>query len=185
MVAQDAGGAEGPAQSPSGAEGLAQPPSGAGAGESRRPLLTLEMLEPERDFVLIDGEACELVARDELSLLDRARVHRLGLRVSALFESEDPTDVQEAVASDALNEIARLLLPRADGEVLAKLSDGQRLELMQVFTSASAMQMLPALLTMLGAAPEGGYTTGPPAPSTGDASSPGSSSASAETSAAG
>ncbi len=153
--------------------GEGRPPQGVAQG-LRPPLLTLEMLEPERDFVVIDGEPCELVAREELSLLDRARVHRLGLRVSALFESEDPTDVQEAVASGALKEIARLLLPNAGGEVLAKLSDGQRLELMQVFTSASAMQMLPALLAMLSAAP-----------STGDASSLGSSSASVETSAAG
>jgi predicted DNA-binding protein (UPF0251 family) len=99
-----------------------------------KPLLNLTTLV-ERRTIAIDGAEYELLAPGQVSLL---MFHRIGLRVKQAEEMraikpEDVSKDQLEELSTSLDEITSLIL-KAPAKVRARLSDVQKLAIMQCFT---------------------------------------------------
>lgn len=133
-----------------------------------RPALTFDAIEPERTPVELFGTRYEMVAVADLSLRQRARLHRLTERVQSVLEGGgDCTDEEAQSAEEALVETIGMIVPDAGATVLERLHTGQRLVMLNLFTGASAMDLVEVLQTL-----------SPPNQPTGDRSLPDSSSAS-------
>lgn len=103
-----------------------------------RPLLELSTLSPERPNIVIDGTAYELAVPSDFGLREQARLLRLQRAVEPLQGADDPSDEEVEAAAQALEEITRLLVRGAPAEVLARLTDGQRIQIAQAFTEAAS-----------------------------------------------
>ena len=87
---------------------------------TRKPLLTIESLHPERDTVTIVGEVYELKAPSEFGLRDQRRISQLGKSIGVLSEMDKATDDQLQDAEFDLNQL--LLLVFVDpGDFIEKL----------------------------------------------------------------
>lgn len=137
-------------------------------GEPRTPALTFDDIEPDRIPVELFGERYEMAANPDLSLRQRARIQRLTERVGNVIGGDGECSDEEADAAEAaLAELLSIMVPEASAEVMGRLKTGERLAMLNLFTGASAVELVEALRTL-------------PTPnrSTGDQSSPASSSAS-------
>lgn len=104
--------------------------------ERRDEVIDLTALAGTRAVVRIDGQSFDLVDVDELGLRDRAKLTRTLERIAALEGAarEDlATDDDETEYRQRLSEFARIALPGAPEELLAKLNDGQKGDLAAAF----------------------------------------------------
>lgn len=113
----------------------------ATTGDSKKPLLELSTLAPERPHIVIDGERYEMALPQEYGLLEQARMQRFQREALAAQEAirRSPGDVGEEMAarmSDMLRGMVAIVLPALPEEVAAKLTDAHRLRIIEVFTRA-------------------------------------------------
>lgn len=91
----------------------------------------------ERDVVRIDGQAFEMLNPGELSIMQLHRIEKIGQRMREITQSE----VEEEQKADALGRLSReacgLIFADCPAEVLDRLSDVQRIRVMQAFASSS------------------------------------------------
>lgn len=100
-------------------------------------LLTLDTLEPDRDFIQINEAQYFLRAEGELSLTQIARIGRLSKQMSSAM-TEGNGDVESAEKVEAnVNEILRLIVVDFPGTVIDQLNFGQKFQIVQVFTEAA------------------------------------------------
>lgn len=134
------------------------------------PIFTLDTITP-RDAVAIDGVNYELRRSTELSVLEHARLRRLSPRYDVLIDREENLSDEEAVElSSVLSDICAVVL-KAPSEVLAKLTDVQRLLIVSTFIALShGMRPLRETANTTGALGRQGMTS----PSTGGTASHGS-----------
>lgn len=137
------------------------------------PLLNLDTL-CVRPAIVIDGERCEILSPDELSVLDSHRFGVWGRRIDALSQSEEEGAAQEL--DDLYAKVARAVLVGVTDAVFAKLTGAHRIAIADVFTGLllrSKLGVAGAMATAMG--PEAGAMWAMAMPSIGVKPSPGSS----------
>ncbi len=100
-------------------------------------ILTLDTLEPDRDFIAINKKPYYLRAEEELSLLDIARIRRLSktLNLKGLAEEATEEDVREI--DRFADEILALILVDMPQEIVGKFTTAQKFLIVQAFTTAA------------------------------------------------
>lgn len=104
---------------------------------AKKPLLDLDTLVV-RPTVRIDGVEYEMVAPDELSILEYHRLINLGKRLDAIEQVEEPTEAQEIEYEDLLDTLCRRILLAPD-EVHKRLKRPQRAAVALTFTQLRLM----------------------------------------------
>jgi hypothetical protein len=106
-------------------------------------LLTLSALEPDRDFIVINEKSYFLRGDEELSIKQLARVRGVALKIAGLgteeTSEEDAGKIEEQV--DAMLDLIIMDFP---AEVRDKLTPGQKLQIMRVFTAAAVRRQIAA-----------------------------------------
>lgn len=97
--------------------------------------LTLDTARVRR-AVVVDGERYELRDPDELSLRETNRLQAMVKQVGEVMEGQDIPDERLAVLEAALDGCVAATIPGMPGEIRAKLTDAQRVKLIQAFTNA-------------------------------------------------
>jgi hypothetical protein len=97
------------------------------------PILDLDTLIT-RPVVVIDGESYEIAAPDELSILDHHRLGHWGRRIDKLMEKPEINELEQAELTRLLTRLTDHILVGVPEPVRAKLSDGHRLSIAEVFT---------------------------------------------------
>lgn len=123
--------------------------------DKKEPVLSLDTLVEHR-CVVIDGVAYDLVNVSEISILDYHRLGKRAARVEQLMNGDELDESQVAELCDHMAWICAFVLC-APEEILRKLSDNQRLAVMQAFIELQRGETLPA-------APAGATETPAPSP---------------------
>lgn len=128
--------------------------------EPQDPILKLDTLV-ERRTVMIDGASYGLVNSGELSILDFHRIGYQGRNVENLMaQQEDLNDEQVEAVRRLLDSMCKVLL-LAPVEIHARLSDNQRLQIVQAFTGLLRAEAAPPAEELAAAAPQTGESTSP------------------------
>lgn len=107
------------------------------------PVLSLDTLV-ERATVAIDGKPHELRNGAELSILDYHRIGRQGAAVEKMLaQGADLSDAQVSELTRLLDAMLRVVL-LAPAEVMDRLSDGQKLQVVQAFSDLQRATARPA-----------------------------------------
>lgn len=85
-------------------------------------------------LVSIDGVEYPYVDPERLSIAQQMRLQKLG-GIMAALQDDEPTEAMVVAAVEALDESVKLMLPTITDEVLGKLTDFQKTEIMRSFTS--------------------------------------------------
>lgn len=88
----------------------------------------------ERPVVAIDGIQYEITAPEEMSIVDAAKVARLGRRLDAKMKLDHPTPADETALRDILADLIAIIMKPVPEEVRSKLGDAQKLAVIEVFT---------------------------------------------------
>lgn len=97
-------------------------------------LLDLSTLQPERPTITVDGESYELAVPDDFGLAEQAKLTRLQKAINAVRGKDgDLTDEDVAGMIGALDQLVMMLLPALPADVLGKLRDLQKVEIVQLF----------------------------------------------------
>ena len=106
----------------------------------KTPVLDLSTIAPIRPVVRIDGDDYEVALSSDFGLVDNHRLEELRKPMAAYAsgDSEDQETV-EAMAA-ALKEFTGMVLRGSEPELLDKLTEGQRLAIIQVFTDTAGWQ---------------------------------------------
>lgn len=113
------------------------------AAPASKPLLELSTLDPAtRSHILIDGARYDLLAPADFGLVALNRLDRMVDEVNAMM-ARAKTDA--ALSDDEASHLTEILktvvgeVVRAPSDVMARLTDVQRLAILQAFTPASSM----------------------------------------------
>lgn len=101
---------------------------------SDAPVLDLATLI-ERPRVRIDGEAYEMLSPEEISIVDHQRFAAMGRRLDELMGKDALSKQEGAAMRRTADDLARQLLPDVPSDVYEKLSDAQKVDIIQVFFS--------------------------------------------------
>lgn len=113
-----------------------------------RAVLTLETIDPDPRCVTIDGVEYRLLAYDDLSIFDHARLTRLDKRATEAVElaesddldglSDDDLDTLRRAVEGAYDQIVRLVVPDAPPERVAALGSLKKRQIQLAFYDAPA-----------------------------------------------
>ena len=103
-------------------------------------LLTLDTLEPDRDFIAINGTSYSLRGDDELSLTQVARIRRLSTEVAAANISEDATEDDMVKVENYVNSILDTIVIGLLPDLRDKLRSDQKFQIVQAFTTAASLR---------------------------------------------
>lgn len=109
------------------------------------PLLDLDTLT-ERPKIIIDKQLYEIRSADELSLVEHHRLRRQGERIEALMNAADLDDSGEAELERLVVQVSDFVMVDVPDEVRARLRQGQRLQVIEVFTRLPLQGALRAIL---------------------------------------
>lgn len=99
-------------------------------------VLDIRTGEPERATITIDGEPYELNTEDDLQFKDTVF---LGFVSNEIEEAQKSyTDKRGEKLEQYLNKAVGLIVRGVPDEVVARLSDGQKLKVVEVFSNAPA-----------------------------------------------
>ena len=104
---------------------------------AKEPILDLSTLAPDRPKIRIDGVIYEIAVNDDFGILDSHRLERLRLPMAAYADIETPTEANIEAMSDALKEFTAMVVRDATPELMAKLTENQKLSILRVFTNAA------------------------------------------------
>lgn len=104
------------------------------ASKYAEPLLDLSSLI-ERPKITIDDEPWEITAPEELSVIDTQRLASLGRKLDNLRMQDG--EAQAKQLTDTLEAIVALVMAPVPAKVRAKLSDAQKVAVIEVFTMLS------------------------------------------------
>jgi hypothetical protein len=143
------------------------------APPARKPLLDLETLDPaERPFVTIDKVEYDLAVPGDFTLLEYHRIEKLAGRIgelraltAELADDDELRDSHTRMLSSILDDEVALVL-RAPADVRSRLSDVQKLVVVEAFGQASRRASAPS--------PKPNRATRRATPRTGEKSSRGS-----------
>ena len=103
----------------------------------------LDLNEPDRPIVAIDGTAYEMAVPEDFGLRDRARFARLAKRLKAISGSTSDADISDEdidTLVQSLSEAVSLILPGLPAEKRAKLRDGHLLAIVQAFMAPAGTE---------------------------------------------
>jgi hypothetical protein len=103
-------------------------------------VLTLDTMEPDRDFIEIDGKPYSLRGDGELSLTELARIRRASKKVVEKGLSIDSSEEEMAEVEGFSNQMLDIILVGLPPEVRDKLTATQKLQIMQAFTTAASLR---------------------------------------------
>ena len=103
------------------------------------PLLDLSTLAPVRPVILIDGEQYEIAVIEDFGAVELFRVQQLGQQATALgrTRTKDYTEQTAIDISENLSSQIRLIVLDMPDEVLIKLTDQQKAQILSVFSGAA------------------------------------------------
>jgi hypothetical protein len=141
-----------------------------------RKILTIDMVEPDRDFIVINGKPYYLRNNDELSLVEIARIRRLSktIKEKGLDMDLDGEEANILEVEDYVNQVLDVVVLGLGYDLRDRLNIVQKFSITRAFLTASSERR---------ARTEAGM--GKQAPPTTDSLSPGSSGSTEEASAAG
>lgn len=96
------------------------------------PVLTLSTIDTAGVPIQIDGRRYQTRHPDALSLRAIKQLERLAPRLGGLLQQDDLSEAEELELSTGLAEVCRLVLDAPD-EVIARLTDQQRVRVMEAF----------------------------------------------------
>lgn len=108
-------------------------------------LLVLDALEPDRDFITINGTAYFLRCQEELSISEIARIRR---ESQAVLDSGAASEMNEEDAKKAesfINDIIATVVLHLDGDLLTKLTTDQKFKIVSAFTAVAALKRAEAV----------------------------------------
>lgn len=101
-------------------------------------VLTLDTIEPDRDFIVVNKEPYYLRGDEELSLKEIARIRRTSKKVLEKGLDIDSTEEEMAEIEGFANQILAIILIDLPPETRDKLSTMQKFQIVQAFTSAAS-----------------------------------------------
>lgn len=101
-------------------------------------LLTLDTLEPDRDFITINADAYYLRGDDELSLTQVARIRRLSKEISEKGVSQDATEEDMIKVENYVNSVLDTIVIGLKADVRDRLKYDQKFAIVNAFTAAAA-----------------------------------------------
>ena len=101
-------------------------------------LLTLDSMEPDRDFITINGDPYQLRGDDELSLTQVARIRRLSKEVAEKGISEEATEDDMTKVETYINSILDTIVIGLLADVRDKLKPDQKFAIVTAFTTAAS-----------------------------------------------
>ena len=108
---------------------------------AQEPILNLSTLAPDRPKVIIDGYTYEIAVVADLGILSHHRIKQLHPSLEAYSQAnasgEDPPEELVIAAVSAMEEFTKIVLLGATHELIHKLSDEQRVQIIGVFTAAA------------------------------------------------
>ena len=104
--------------------------------DNQKPLLELSTLVPDRPFFTIDGKRYELAVLQDFGLVQLAQLQHLQDRIGTLQATTQPTSEEAEQLAATLDEAVTLLVRALPSEMRAKLTDRQKIEILQVFPGA-------------------------------------------------
>lgn len=117
----------------------------------KTPLLDLSTSQ-DREFILIDTRKCEMRGKHEFSFTDYHRITSIGKTIQKMFDMDRELSEDEASEmKDKLNNVMQFILVDTPIEVLDKINDTQKLEIITAFSKLLSADLL---VTLKGAKPE-------------------------------
>ena len=113
------------------------------AQQQGRPILELSTLAPDRPLITIDGARFEIAVPTDFGLLDEHKLKRLNVHMSAYYEADEPTEEVVADMIVALDQFCRIVILESTPEVVDSLTEGQQLQVVEVFTNAAGWTIPP------------------------------------------
>jgi hypothetical protein len=101
-------------------------------------VLTLDTLEPDRDFIEIDGKHYSLRGDGELSLVELGRMRRMSKKVMEREIDIDSTEEEMAEIEGFANHMLAIILVDLPPEVRDKLSSTQKIRIVSAFTTVAS-----------------------------------------------
>ena len=101
-------------------------------------LLTLDTLEPDRDFITIDDAPYYLRVNDEMSLSEVARIRRLSKRVLDVGTNIDSAELEIRELESCVDEILGIIMVAMPVEVIGKLTTTQKHQIISAFTAVAS-----------------------------------------------
>jgi hypothetical protein len=101
-------------------------------------LLTLDTLEPDRDFISVDGKAYYMRGDDELSLTQFARIRRLSSEVAASGIADEASEEDMTKVENYINSILDVIILGMLPDVRDKLTPKQKFQVVEAFTTAAS-----------------------------------------------
>jgi hypothetical protein len=102
-------------------------------------VLTLDTMEPDRDFIAVNGKPYYLRGDEELSLRQIGRIRR-STRVMAekIGQLDTATDEEIAEIEKLVDEMLGLIVIELPAELLGKLNVTQKYQIVSAFTTAAS-----------------------------------------------
>ncbi len=88
----------------------------------------------ERPAIAIDGERYEILSPDELSIVDSHRFQQWGLRLDVLMKQPELSDDDADELTGLVRKLSDRIMVGVPDDVRANLTEGQRLQVAEVFT---------------------------------------------------
>jgi hypothetical protein len=107
-------------------------------------VLSLDTLEPDRDFIDIDGKPFYLRSDDELSLAEVAKIRRLAKKVNDGM-AETATDEQLMQVEGYADSVLDILVVDLPAEMKGKLKSNQKFQIVTAFTTAASSRRAGAM----------------------------------------
>lgn len=113
---------------------------GDGDGEQSLPVLVNIDRSKRKPLglVVIEKVRYKFISLDEVGLAEQAQLIQTGETIRALMKK--PTVASVQAARESLNKFTRRVIVSLPGPVFARLNDGEKLEVMDAFTQAAALQ---------------------------------------------
>lgn len=112
--------------------------------QSKQPVLSLSTLAPDRPVIEIDDTRYEIAIAGDLGLVASAKLAALQPSMLAFSKIKGtPSDEAFGRMSNDLKEFVGLIVLECDAAVLDKLNDKQRMDVVNVFISAAAINVKP------------------------------------------
>ena len=103
-------------------------------------VLSLDSLEPDRDFITINGNPYSLRGDDELSLTQVARIRRLSKEIAEKGISDEATEEEMTKVEGYVNSILDTIVIDLKADVRDKLHPDQKFAIVTAFTTAASLR---------------------------------------------
>ncbi len=115
------------------------------APSNKTPVLSLSTLAPDRPVIEIDGKNYEIAVTGDLGLVESSKFDALQPSILAFSKVKGPPSQKILKEmSGTMTTFVELIVRDCAKSVTDKLTDGQRLAIVRVFTDATANSVKPA-----------------------------------------